>query len=278
MPVLARQPVIVTLHDATFFSDPGVHSRLKGLFFRAWTRYSLGHAAFCIAPSQATVDELSRFAAVRSGRVTVIPHGVDLDLFAPPTATERAAAATIVGAEEWITFLGTLEPRKNAGALVEAFAEIAVANPTLRLALVGAPGWDTSLAATIEASGCADRIRQLGYVPLDTLPGLLGGAAVVCYPSLGEGFGLPVLEAMATGAAVLTTRRLALPEVGGDAVAYSEPDAHSLAVSLGDLLAHGDRRRDLGARARQRALGFSWDVSARRHVDLMLSASAGSAL
>ena len=106
------------------------------------------------------------------------------------------------------------------------------------------------------------RLIRPGYLPLARLPALLGGATVVAYPSLAEGFGLPVLEAMACGAAVLTTERTALPEVGGDAVAYTEPDATSIGRALGELLDDPARRAVLGQRGRERAAGFTWDACA----------------
>jgi glycosyltransferase involved in cell wall biosynthesis len=105
------------------------------------------------------------------------------------------------------------------------------------------------------------------------LPALLGGAAVVVYPSLGEGFGLPVLEAMACGATVLTTRRLALPEVGGDAVAYTEPDDASIAVALRELLTDDAARALLGKAAQERATLFTWDRCARLHVEAYRAAA-----
>jgi glycosyltransferase involved in cell wall biosynthesis len=269
MPVFAGRPVVVTLHDATFFSDPGVHSRGKRVFFRAWTRYSLKHAAVSIVPSAATRDELTRYLPGKTDRVVVIHHGVDLDQFHVPTLAERGAAADLVGAAHWIAFLGTLEPRKNVGSLVRAFGdlgdEVFERFPDLRLVLAGANGWDTSLASAISESPRADRIVQAGYVPLEALTGILGGSVLVCYPSLGEGFGLPVLEAMACGASVLTTRRLALPEVGGDAARYSEPDEKSLAAAITALALDEDERRTLSVLARERAETFSWNATADAH-------------
>jgi glycosyltransferase involved in cell wall biosynthesis len=275
MPIFAGLPVVVTLHDATFFSDPGVHSRGKRVFFRAWTRYSLKHAAVSIVPSAATRDELARYLPGSTTRVVVIHHGVDLEQFHVPTPAERGAAAELVGAAHWIAFLGTLEPRKNVGSLVRAFGglgdEVFERFPDLRLVLAGAKGWDTSLASAIADSPRADRIVQAGYVPLEALTGILGGSVLVCYPSLGEGFGLPVLEAMACGASVLTTRRLALPEVGGDAARYSEPDEKSLAAAITALALDENERRTLSVLARERAETFSWNATADAHAEVFAS-------
>jgi glycosyltransferase involved in cell wall biosynthesis len=111
------------------------------------------------------------------------------------------------------------------------------------------------------------RLLRPGYLPLAQLPALLGGATVVAYPSLGEGFGLPVLEGMACGAPVLTTRRLSLPEVGGNAVAYCEPDADSIAAELARLLDDPQRRAELGRAGLARAAQFSWAASAAAHIE-----------
>ena len=105
------------------------------------------------------------------------------------------------------------------------------------LVLAGGAGWDAAVEPAIRAVPAGIKVIRPGYLPIEMLSGYLGGAALVAYPSLGEGFGLPVLEAMACGAAVLTTRRLSLPEVGGDAVAYCDVAAGDIAVAISDLLA-----------------------------------------
>lgn len=277
MPVFARVPVVVTLHDATFFSHPELHGRVKRFFFRQWTRYSLRHAAATIVPSEATASELVRLARARPGSSNVVHHGVDTALFRAPSAASVDDIASRIGSRHWLAFLGTIEPRKNVGSLVAAFATI-VANtrvatdyPDLRLCLAGSMGWDHSVQAAIDGSAVHDRIVRLGFVPDSELAGLLGGAAVVVYPSLGEGFGLPVLEAMASGAPVVTTRLLSLPEVGGDVAVYSEPDSDSIAAAIIDLLCDPGERRSRGRKGIQRAKRFSWAASAAGHIRVFQS-------
>lgn len=281
MPVLAGMPVVVTLHDATFFSHPELHGRGKGEFFRRWSRYSLAHAAATIVPSAATASELERWAGTPTPPSVVAYHGVDASVFDVPTARQRDAARVLVGHDEWIAFLGTIEPRKNIGALVAAFSTLLAdpastgRHPDLALALAGGSGWDETVDAAIEASGVGHRIVRLGFVPDDELAGLLGGSLLVAYPSLGEGFGLPVLEAMATGAPVLTTPILALPEVGGDVAVYTEPDAPSIAAALAQMIGDPEDRARRGQAGIDRAAQFSWAASAAIHAEVFARAAAG---
>ena len=268
MPMACPVPVVSTLHDATFFSDRGLHLGVKGRFFRTWTRTSLRRAAVCVVPSAATAAELVQHAAARRSRLVVAHHGVDLTVFRPPTAHQVARVRDELGLgdADWVAFLGTLEPRKNVPALIRAFVRACQgrSSPPL-LVLAGAPGWDEAIEPAIRALPPEVRVIRAGHLPMDLLSGLLGGAVLVAYPSLGEGFGLPVLEAMACGAAVLTTRELALPEVGGDAVAYTGTSAGEIAAALSELLDAPARRADLSAAAIHRAAGFSWAATASAH-------------
>jgi glycosyltransferase involved in cell wall biosynthesis len=132
--------------------------------------------------------------------------------------------------------------------------------------LAGGSGWDDTIDATIAEVPSHLRVLRPGYLRFSDLPGYLGGATLVAYPSHGEGFGLPVLEAMACGAPVLTTNRLSLPEVGGDAVAYTEPDPDSIARHLNALLDDPARRAQLGEAGHRRSLEFTWAASAEAHM------------
>lgn len=278
LPLRAGRPVVVTLHDATFFTEPDMHTTVKGTFFRSATRTAVRRAARCIVPSKATRDELVRVVDADATKLDVAYHGVDTVTFHPPTAEESRRTRARLGLREdvpYIAFLGTIEPRKNVPNLIRAWVRAFAASDTPpALVLVGGAGWDDDVDAAVRDVPAQLRLLRPGYLPLGDLPGFLGTSAVVAYPSHGEGFGLPVLEAMACGAAVLTTQRLSLPEVGGDAVAYTEPDASSIAAALTALLADEPRRSALGAAGLARAHEFTWAGSAEGHLASYARAAA----
>lgn len=275
-PLVARVPSVVTLHDATFFTDARLHAPTKVAFFRAATQLALRRAAQCVVDSRATAEELTCVAGADPSRLTVAHLGVDTAVFAPPSAAQIRAVRDRLGLTgPYVAFLGTLEPRKNVPALIRGWVSAAHgrAEPPA-LVLAGGRGWDHDVDAALVAVPAPLRVIRAGYLPLELLAGLLGGAEVVAYPSLAEGFGLPVLEAMACGAAVLTTRRTSLPEVGGDAVEYTEPDWASIATALRGLLDDQDRRATLRGAGVARAAAFTWDACAAAHVSAYGKATA----
>ncbi len=278
-PLAVLRPTVVTLHDATFFTHPEAWEPVKRRFFGTWTRASLRLATRCIVPSAATRDELVRILGVRRARIDVIHLGVDEVVFHRPSPAEIGRARDVLGIGDrpYVAFLGTLEPRKNVPALVRGFAA-AVRDRAERpvLVLAGGTGWDGRLDEAIASVPRTVEIIRPGFLPGAALAGYLGGASVVAYPSLGEGFGLPVLEAMACGAAVLTTRHLALGEVGGDAVEYTETSADAIAAAIGRLLADAPRRAALAERGLKRAAAFRWDTAAAAHRAVYAEAAATS--
>ena len=272
MPVATSAPVVVTLHDATFFSDPGLHTPVKRHFFRAATRFALRRAAGLIVPSAATRGELARLVSPQARRASVIPHGVDSTTFRPPLASEVSGLRQQLQLADapFVAFLGTIEPRKNVPNLIRGWLQACriveqAGHQAPALVLAGSTGWDQLTDRVAGAVPVDLRLIRTGYLPLPRLRALLGGARVVAYPALGEGFGLPVLEAMACGGCVLTTGRLSLPEVGGDAVAYTEVDPYSIGQALAGLLTDPARQRRLGAAGLARAASFSWRHSAKLH-------------
>ena len=269
MPLRAGRPVVVTIHDATFFTEPEMHTTVKGTFFRSATRTALRRATRCIVPSKATRDEVIRVLEADPTMLDVAYHGVDQSTFHVPSDAEkqRVQARLGLGGQPYIAFLSTLEPRKNVPGLIRGWVQACAGRPDPpALVLAGGSGWDDAIDGVIAEVPSHLRVMRPGYLRFTDLPGFLGGALVVAYPSHGEGFGLPVLEAMACAAPVLTTPRLSLPEVGGDAVAYTEPDPAAIATSLAALLDDPERRARLGAAGHERSLEFTWEHSAEAHL------------
>jgi glycosyltransferase involved in cell wall biosynthesis len=268
MPLRVGRPVVVTIHDATFFTQPEQHTAVKGTFFRSATRTALRRATRVIVPSKATRDELVRVLDADPTSLDVAYHGVDPEIFHVPTDAEKARVAARLGLRgPYIAFLGVLEPRKNVPNLIRGWVQsVHWRDDPPALVLAGGSGWDDEVDAAIAEVPAHLRVVRPGYLRFADLPGYLGGATVVAFPSHGEGFGLPVLEAMACGAAVLTTQRLSLPEVGGDAVAYTEPGAAEIATALTSLLDDGARRASLGQAALARSREFTWAASAEAHL------------
>jgi len=269
MPLRPGLPTVVTIHDLAFFTDPERYTQVNAVPLMSATKTAARQAARLIVPSHATRDELVRVLSIDPGRIDVAHHGVDHRLFHRPDEIQvsRVTARLGLHGRPYVAFLGSLTPRKNAPALVRGWAAAVsnLPNPPA-LVLAGGGGWSQELDEAVAGVPPHLRLIRPGYLPFADLPGFLGGAVVVAAPSRGEGFGLPVLEAMACGAPVLTTHRTSLPEVGGDAVAYTEPEADAIAVALRELLADPERRATLSAAGHARAMDFTWAASAAAHV------------
>ncbi|GGM34237.1 glycosyltransferase family 4 protein [Dactylosporangium sucinum] len=268
-PLRAGCPVTVTVHDATFFTEPEHYDKSRRTFFRSAIKTSLRRASRVIVPSKATRDELIRLLDADPTRIDVAYHGVDSEAFHAPSDDEKARvrARLGLGSTSYIAFLGAKEPRKNVPSLIRGWIS-AVRDRTDPPALVvaGGQGHDDEIDGAISEVPSHLRLLRPGYLRYADLPGFLGGATVAAYPSFGEGFGLPILEAMACGAPVLTTPRLSLPEVGGDAVAYTGPSPDEIARDLAALLDDTERRTALAKAGAARAKEFTWESSAEVHL------------
>ncbi len=267
---IAATPCVVTIHDLTFFDHPEWHERSKVAYFRRMIRAAAERASLLICVSSFTAGRLRELVDPEA-EITVIHHGVDHHRFATDAdpAADLAALAGHGIEPPYVAFAGTIEPRKDVPTLVRAFARAAASRPELRLVLAGSDGWGARAARdAIARSGIATRVVRPGYLENATIAALFRRAAVVAYPSLEEGFGLPALEGLACGAPVVTTRGSSLEEVVGDAALLVDPgDATGLADAISRVLDDAD----LGARLRRagpaRAAGFTWTECVDRHVD-----------
>ncbi len=269
MPLRPGLPTVVTIHDLTFFTAPDTHSPVTATFYKAAIRTSAWRATRLIVPSKATRDEVERVLEADSTKIDVAYHGVDHTFFNRPGQAQLDRVASRLGlhGRSYVAYLGTLEPRKNVPALIAGWAEAVadLAEPPA-LVLAGGTGWSDEVDDAVAAVPAHLRLVRPGYLHFTDLPGFFGGALIVAFPSIGEGFGLPVLEAMACGAPVLTTHRTSLPEVGGDAVAYTEPEADSIKSALRALIDDGAQREALGNAGYARSLEFTWAASAQAHM------------
>jgi glycosyltransferase involved in cell wall biosynthesis len=271
MPARSPVPCAVTIHDCTFFDHPEWHLRSKAAFFRRAIRRAARQAGVLICVSQVTAERLHSSVPVHAP-VVVAPHGVDHARFSPtePSPGADAAALAELGVpadRPIVAFVGTLEPRKGVAPLVAAFDVLAGARPDLVLVLGGQTGWGMSeTEQALAAARHADRIVRTGYLPDAAVPALLRQAAVVAYPALEEGFGLPALEALACGAPLVTTEGTAMAELAGGAALLVPPG------SVGPLAEALDAALDQGRGTERRERGLAvaaertWEASVAEHV------------
>jgi glycosyltransferase involved in cell wall biosynthesis len=255
-----RVPTVLVVCDLVAFDDALAPQRRAQLIERATLPWAARRARAITAISQATADDLGRRFPVTLGKTTVTPLAADPSFGAHPAAPARAIAARHGIAGPYVLAVGTLEPRKNLPRLIEAFATLpADVRGDHVLALVGAAGWETA-GTQRSIAAHAGLVHALGHVSDADLHGLYRGAALFAYPSLYEGFGLPVLEAMTAGTPVLTSDVSSLPEVAGDAALYCDPlDVGSIRAGLARGLRDRDGAAALAVRGRERAALFSWD-------------------
>ncbi|HEX3909322.1 MAG TPA: glycosyltransferase family 1 protein [Solirubrobacteraceae bacterium] len=268
-----RIPAVPIVYDLATFEPTMRPNRRSAVIERLTLGHAVRRSAALLAISQATAEALcARFPAARE-RTAVVHLGAapaSVEALVPEQAAELPPPGFVLA-------VGTLEPRKNLPRLVEAFATLA---PELQLqhplVVVGALGWDTG--ETLEAlRSLGPRARMLGFVSDAALAELYRRCGVFCYPSLGEGFGLPVLEAMSAGAPTVTSNLSSLPEVGGEAAEYVDPfDVGSIAAGIERLLCDEARREQLHAAGPRRAAEFSWEAFAERTLALLQSVSRRS--
>ncbi len=269
-PLRASCPMTVTVHDATFFTERNHYDKAKGAFFRSAIKTSMRRAARVIVPSKATRDELVRLLDADGDSIDVAYHGVDTQAFHVPNDAEKERVAARLGLTDigYVAFLGVMEPRKNVPNLVRGWvlAVEDMPNPPA-LVLAGGSGHDDAIDEAVARVPHPLKVVRPGYLRYTDLPGYLGGALVAAYPSYGEGFGLPIVEAMGCGAPVLTTPRLSVPEVGGDAVLYTGEEPEQIAVDLSKLLTDAQLRAKMSQLGIDRAQEFTWDASAKAHLE-----------
>ena len=266
-------PGVVTIHDLAIYDHPEWFPAGQWFATRLVVPRSIANARVIICPSVATQQALVRLFDVPATRCRVIPHGVEPEFALPVSPAVRGAVKTRYGLpERYLLQVGTVQPRKNYVTTLRALARIP-AEQRIPLVVVGGFGWNYDpVVEAVRALDLAGWVRFVGYARLAELPALYQLAQAVVFPSLDEGFGLPVLEAFAAGAPVVAANAGAIPEVAGDAAVLVEPrDDRALAENLRRILQDREFRARQIAAGRARAALFSWAASAAAHREVYAS-------
>jgi glycosyltransferase involved in cell wall biosynthesis len=268
----------MTIHDLSLLLHPETHEAARVRRARRRLPLMLRAARLVITPTESVRREVCEHLHLRPERVFAVPEAARA-VFRPMTPAKTLDARKRLGVEEdFLLFVGTIEPRKNLPILLEAYAELLRSAYTrARLVIAGQRGWLTGeLFERLGESGLADRVIFTGYLTDEELCALYSSCSAFVYPSLYEGFGLPPLEAMACGAPVIASRIASLSEVCGEAAIYFEPrDASRLAEQMSKLLFDEKERGRLALEGRKRAAEFSWERAARRTLEVYREAIAG---
>jgi glycosyltransferase involved in cell wall biosynthesis len=257
--------VITTLHDLISYANPGTNDWMDDLVQFRWLPLTAPKVDAMITVSRSAGEDAVRYLKMRPQQLHVVHHGV-LPIYQQQPQSKLEAVRSKYGLPaEYILFVGAVVERKNLRRVLEACATLWAQGQGLPLVVVGPTSARSSgILAAVEASGLAGRVQFTDYVPESDLPALYAAATVFIYPSLYEGFGIPVIEAMACGTPVITSRVSSLPEVAGEAALTVDPNSSdAIRTALERLLSSQDLRADLRARGLAQAAQFTWERAAR---------------
>jgi glycosyltransferase involved in cell wall biosynthesis len=274
LPLSCPVPAVVTVHDLGYKYYPEAHRPFARWYLDWTTRRHTRVARHIIADSQATKQDLIDFYDAKPDQISVVYLGRDESLTPVTEAhliNQTKARYGISG--DYLLYLGTLHPRKNLVRLIEAFHQV-ISTPSmaaLTLVIAGQRGWlYNDIFQRVQQLGLVEQVIFPGFIADADKPALLSGALAYVFPSLYEGFGLPLLEAMACGTPVLTSNVSSLPEVGGEAALLVDPhDTEAIAAGLAQLITDADLRRHLVAAGYRQLEQFSWQAAARQTLEIL---------
>jgi glycosyltransferase involved in cell wall biosynthesis len=276
VPARSPVPLVVTIFDALPWRHPEWLTRANVASHRLLVRRAVRRAAAVVTASEHASGEVQAAYGLAADRVHVVPLGVS-PLFSPGEAG-GAELSRLGAARPYVLAVGTLQPRKNLAAALQAFERLAEDDVELSLVVAGGRGWgERALADRLAASPFRERVRLVGPVADGDLRTLYRGAECFVFPSRYEGFGLPVLEAMACGTPVVCSDRTSIPEVAGDAAVLVSPDSvDEIEAAVRRVRSSETLRRELRERGLRRAAAFTWDRAADRIAGVYRQAVAGA--
>lgn len=275
LPTHRLPPSVVTIHDLGYHRFPQAHSRFQRAYLPWSTRWSANTANHLIAVSQATAADLQDYYNTPTQKITVIHEAISWPqvTWATPLVRARYGLPATYG-----LYVGTLQPRKNLARLVQAYHRLLQRQPIAwDLVIAGADGWESAaLRRLVNDLALTPRVHFPGYVAEEALSALYYGARFFCFPSLFEGFGLPVLEAQAHGVPVMTANNSALPEIAGDAALLVDPtNVDAIADAMLQVSQDEALRQRLIAAGYENVKRFSWEKAARETLAVLLKAARG---
>lgn len=261
LPLARWGSTLLTIHDLQYLDYPGYFSPMKRAYLRKMVPRSIRAAGMVLTPSEFTRSTVIRHMRVDPGTVRVVPHGI------PPVVEHAPSADVRIGyglSEAFFLYPAITYPHKNHRVLMEAFAAVLKDHPATMLVLTGGKGSaEADIVRRVQTLGIEPQVKRLGYIPEADLNSLYGEATALTFPSRYEGFGAPVLEAMARACPVIAADATALPEVIGRAGRLVGPDdVEGWAGAMKELIADRDRRAALVQAGLERARGFTWSRSA----------------
>ncbi len=261
-PLAGGGPYVVTVHDMSLTLFPHYHTLKKRLLTASLVPACARNAELVISPSESTRRDVVRLLGIQADCVKVIPHAAGPEFKPTP---DRGPAYALVGDAPYLLYVGTIEPRKNLVRVLRAFGRVAAALPDHRFLIVGQPGWlYEDVLREAQRPELQGRVVLAGYIAEDLLPALYSSADAFVYASLYEGFGFPVIEAMACGAPVITSQTSSLGELAGDGALVVDAESEdALSEAMRAVCSDTRLRVELGRRGRARASEFSWERTGR---------------
>jgi len=278
-PLACAVPIVVSVHDVSYLEHPKYFTSFRALQLRVTVRRTVRAASCVLTPSEFSKQRILDAYKLPDEKVVVLPNGVSSVFHPVAREVAQRGMRTKLPAAPFVLTVGDLQPRKNHLGLISAFEDLIRAHPQLphHLVIVGKDTWYApTVSAAAKKSQVADRIHFTGFVDDEEVRRLYGACDLFVYPSFYEGFGLPILEAMACGRAVACSNTSAMPEVADSAALLFDPSSQrELVFAMRDLLLNPELRQRMERLGVQRAAMFSWTSSAAKTLDLYY-AVAGS--
>jgi glycosyltransferase involved in cell wall biosynthesis len=279
-PLACSAAIVVSVHDVSFLEHPEYFTSFRALQLRLTVRRTVKAASCVLTPSEFSKRRILDAYKLSDDKVVVLPYGVSSVFHPVARETAQRSMRTSLPPLPFILTVGDLQPRKNHLGLIQAFEDLIAAYPQLphHLLVVGKETWySPTIRAAAKKSQVADRIHFTGFVDDEEVRRLYGACDLFVYPSLYEGFGLPILEAMACGRAVACSNTSAMPEVADSAALLFDPSSRrDLVFSMRDLLLNPELRQRMERLSVQRAAMFSWTNSAAKTLDVYYAVAGGA--